>query len=38
MRAGFLRDLGPRIGEQDAVSVGKALRKGMKVDIALDRL
>jgi peptidyl-prolyl cis-trans isomerase D len=38
MRAGFLRDLGPRIGEQDAVSVGKALRKGMKVDIAMDRL
>lgn len=38
MRAGFLRDLGPRIGEQDAAAVGKALRKGMKVDIALDRL
>lgn len=38
MRVGFLRELAPRIGEQDAVAVGKAMRKRMKVDIAEDRL
>lgn len=38
MRAGFLRELAPRIGEQDVLAVGKAERKRMKVDIAEDRL
>lgn len=38
IRAGFLRDLAPRIGEQDATAVRKALRKQMKVDRAEDRL
>ena len=38
MRAGFLRELAPRIGEQDALAVGKAERKRMKVEIAEDRL
>lgn len=38
IRANFLRDLAPRIGEQDALSVGKAERKRMKVQIAEDRL
>ena len=38
MRAGFLRELAPRIGEQDVLAVGKARRKHMKVDIAEDRL
>ena len=37
-RANFLRELAPRIGEQDALSVGKAERKRMKVQIAEDRL
>ncbi len=38
MRAGFLRELAPRIGEQDVLAVGKAERKRMKVEIAEDRL
>jgi peptidyl-prolyl cis-trans isomerase D len=38
IRAGFLRDLAPRIGEQDALSIGKAQRKQMKVTVAEDRL
>ncbi|MEQ1514143.1 MAG: peptidyl-prolyl cis-trans isomerase [Lysobacteraceae bacterium] len=38
IRANFLRELAPRIGEQDALSVGKAQRKRMKVQIAEDRL
>jgi peptidyl-prolyl cis-trans isomerase D len=38
MRAGFLRDLAPRIGEQDVLAVGKAERKRMKVQFAEDRL
>lgn len=38
MRAGFLRDLAPRIGEQDVLTVGKAARKRMKVEIAEARL
>ena len=38
MRAGFLRELAPSIGEQDALAVGKAERKRMKVEIAEDRL
>lgn len=38
IRANFLRELAPRIGEQDALSVGKAERKRMKVQIAEDRL
>lgn len=38
VRANFLRDLAPRIGEQDALAVGKAERKRMKVQIAEDRL
>lgn len=38
MRAGFLRELAPRIGEQDVLAVSKAERKRMKVDIAEDRL
>ncbi|NOT89177.1 MAG: peptidylprolyl isomerase [Lysobacter sp.] len=38
IRANFLRELAPRIGEQDALSVGKAERKRMKVQFAEDRL
>jgi peptidyl-prolyl cis-trans isomerase D len=38
IRAGFLRELAPRIGEQDALSIGKAQRKQMKVTVAEDRL
>jgi peptidyl-prolyl cis-trans isomerase D len=38
VRANFLRELAPRIGEQDALSVGKAERKRMKVEFAEDRL
>jgi peptidyl-prolyl cis-trans isomerase D len=38
MRANFLRELAPRIGEQDALSVGKAERRRMKVQFAEDRL
>jgi len=38
IREAFLRDLAPRVGTQDALEMGKALRKGMKVDIAEDRL
>ena len=38
MRAGFLRELAPRIGEQDVLAVGKVERKRMKVEIAEDRL
>lgn len=38
IRAGFLRELAPRIGEQDAIAVGKAERKRMKIDIAESRL
>lgn len=38
MRTGFLRNLAPRIGEQDALSVGKAQRKRMKVQFAEERL
>ncbi len=38
IRANFLRELAPRIGEQDALSVGKAERKRMKVEFAEDRL
>ena len=38
MRAGFLRDLAPRIGEQDVLAVGRAERKRMKVQFAEDRL
>jgi peptidyl-prolyl cis-trans isomerase D len=38
IRADFLRQLAPRIGEQDALSVGKAERKRMKVQFAEDRL
>ncbi len=38
IRAGFLRELAPRIGQQDAESVGKAERKRMKVEIAEERL
>lgn len=38
IRANFLRELAPRIGEQDAISVGKAQRKRMKVQFAEDRL
>ncbi len=38
IRANFLRELAPRIGEQDALSVGKAERKRMQVQFAEDRL
>ena len=38
VRANFLRELAPRIGEQDALSVGKAERKRMQVQFAEDRL
>ena len=38
IRANFLRELAPRIGEQDALSVGKAERKRMKVQFAEERL
>lgn len=38
MRAGFLRELAPRIGEQDVLAVRKAERRRMKVEIAEDRL
>ncbi len=38
IRANFLRELAPRIGEQDAVSVGKSERKWMKVQFAEDLL
>jgi peptidyl-prolyl cis-trans isomerase D len=38
IRANFLRELAPRIGEQDALSVGKAERRRMKVQFAEDRL
>ena len=38
IRAGFLRQLAPSIGEQDALSIGKEQRKRMKVSVAEDRL
>ena len=38
IRANFLRELAPRIGEQDALSVGKTERKRMQVQFAEDRL
>lgn len=38
IRANFLRELAPRIGEQDALAIGKAERKRMKVQFAEDRL
>jgi peptidyl-prolyl cis-trans isomerase D len=38
IRANFLRELAPRIGEQDAFSIVKAQRKRMKVQFAEDRL
>lgn len=38
IRAGFLRQLAPSIGEQDAIAIGKAQRKRMKVSVAEDRL
>ena len=38
IRAAFLGQLAPRLGDQDAVSVSKSLRKQMKVTIAEDRL
>ncbi len=37
-RAGFLRDLAPRIGEQDAKALVEAQRKLMKIETAPDRL
>ena len=38
IRAGFLRQLAPSIGEQDVMSLGKSQRKRMKVSVAEDRL
>lgn len=38
IRAGFLRQLAPSIGEQDVLSLGKSQRKRMKVSVAEDRL
>ena len=38
IRAAFLGQLAPRLGDQDALSVSKSQRKRMKVTIAEDRL
>ena len=38
IRAAFLGQLAPRLGDQDALSVSKSQRKRMKITIAEDRL